>query len=114
MRWPGHIPAGKICDAPLMTIDMLPTIAALIGGKLPEHKIDGLDISDVICGKTRQVAARSALLLLPRERPRMPAQRQMEAGTAAELPRSTAGLAAVTACPPSTRCLRLVHRSFTI
>jgi len=52
MRWPGHIPAGKVCDAPLMTIDMLPTIARLIGGRLPEHKIDGLDISDVITGKT--------------------------------------------------------------
>ncbi len=52
MRWPGHIPAGKTCDAPLMTIDMLPTVAALICGKLPEHKIDGLDISDVILGRT--------------------------------------------------------------
>jgi arylsulfatase A-like enzyme len=51
MRWPGHIPAGKVCDAPLMTIDMLPTIAHLIGGRLPDHKIDGLDISDVITGK---------------------------------------------------------------
>jgi arylsulfatase len=48
MRWPGHIPAGKVCDAPLMTIDMLPTIARLIGGRLPDHKIDGLDISDVL------------------------------------------------------------------
>jgi len=28
---------------------MLPTIAKLIGAKLPEQ-IDGLDISDVICG----------------------------------------------------------------
>jgi hypothetical protein len=52
MRWPGHIPAGKGCDAPLMTIDMLPTIARLIGGRLPDHKIDGLDISDVILGKS--------------------------------------------------------------
>jgi arylsulfatase len=52
MRWPGHVPAGRECDAPLMTIDMLPTIARLIGGKLPEHRIDGLDITDVICGKT--------------------------------------------------------------
>jgi len=51
MRWPGHIPAGKVCDAPLMTIDMLPTVARLIGGRLPDHKIDGLDISDVIMGK---------------------------------------------------------------
>ena len=54
MRWPGHIPAGRVCDAPLMTIDMLPTIARLIGAKLPPNKIDGLDISEVITGKTDQ------------------------------------------------------------
>ena len=52
MRWPGHVPAGKVCDAPMMTIDMLPTLARLIGGRLPDHKIDGLDISDVILGKS--------------------------------------------------------------
>jgi arylsulfatase A-like enzyme len=54
MRWPGHIPPGTVCDAPLMTIDMFPTIARLIGGKLPQHKIDGLDITDLITGKTAQ------------------------------------------------------------
>ncbi len=54
MRWPGHVPPGTVCDAPLMTIDMFPTIARLIGSKLPEHKIDGLDITDVITGKTKQ------------------------------------------------------------
>ncbi len=54
MRWPGHIPAGKVCDAPLMTIDILPTIARLIGGRLPDHKIDGLDISAVILGESAE------------------------------------------------------------
>jgi arylsulfatase len=52
MRWPGHIKPGQVCDAPLMTIDMLPTIARLIGAKLPPNKIDGLDIADVITGKS--------------------------------------------------------------
>ena len=52
IRWPGHVPAGRTCDAPLMTIDMLPTIASLIGAKLPELKIDGLDICEVITGKS--------------------------------------------------------------
>jgi arylsulfatase A len=54
MRWPGHIPADRTCDAPLMTIDLLPTVAKLTGAKLPERKIDGLDISEVITGKTDQ------------------------------------------------------------
>lgn len=44
MRWPGKIPAGSVCNQPAMTIDLLPTIAKLIGAKLPDHKIDGLDI----------------------------------------------------------------------
>lgn len=51
MRWPGKIPAGRTCDEPLMTIDLLPTIAKWNGGTLPEHKIDGLDASDLILGK---------------------------------------------------------------
>ncbi len=54
MRWPGHIPEGSVYGAPLMTIDMLPTIARLIGAKLPPNKIDGLDISDVLTGKSDQ------------------------------------------------------------
>ena len=41
MRWPGTIPAGKTCDEPCMTIDILPTVAGLLGAKLPDHKIDG-------------------------------------------------------------------------
>jgi len=54
MRWPGHIPAGRVCDAPLMTLDMLPTIVRLIGAKSPPNKLDGLDITDVLTGKTEQ------------------------------------------------------------
>ena len=52
MRWPGHVPSGKTCDEPLMTIDLFPAIARLIGAKLPDHKIDGLDISDLILGQS--------------------------------------------------------------
>ena len=44
MWWPGTIPAGSVCREPAMTIDLLPTIAQLIGAKLPEHKIDGKNI----------------------------------------------------------------------
>ncbi len=44
MRWPGHLPANSVCKEPLMTIDLFPTLARLIGADLPQHKIDGLDI----------------------------------------------------------------------
>ena len=42
-RFPGRIPAGLVCDEPLMTIDILPTVAGLIGAPLPERRIDGRD-----------------------------------------------------------------------
>jgi arylsulfatase len=51
MRWPGRIPSGKTSDAMLMTIDLLPTIAKLVGVELPKHKIDGLDVWPLIAGE---------------------------------------------------------------
>jgi len=42
--WPGTIPGNSVCREPAMTIDLLPTIAGLIGAELPEHRIDGKDI----------------------------------------------------------------------
>lgn len=50
MRWPGHIPAGTSGDDMLMTIDLLPTFAGLIGATLPDHTIDGLDVLPLIMG----------------------------------------------------------------
>jgi arylsulfatase len=50
-RWPGVIPAGSVCHEPAMTIDLLPTIAGLIGAKLPDHTIDGLDIWPLLSGQ---------------------------------------------------------------
>ncbi|MEQ8849029.1 sulfatase [Botrimarina sp.] len=44
MRWPAKIPAGGKTDELATTMDLLPTIAALIGAELPERKIDGKDI----------------------------------------------------------------------
>ena len=51
MKWPGHIPSGTTTDTMLMSIDILPTLARVIGGKLPDHRIDGLDCWPVICGE---------------------------------------------------------------
>ncbi len=48
MRWPGHIPAGATCDELASTIDVLPTVAAIIGAELPRHKIDGKDIRSLM------------------------------------------------------------------
>ena len=52
MRWPGKISAGSTCDTMLMTIDLFPTIAKLIGAEPPTHKIDGLDVWPIIAGES--------------------------------------------------------------
>lgn len=51
MRWTGRIPAGSVCDAPGMTIDLLPTLAGIIGADLPDHPIDGRDIRPLLEGR---------------------------------------------------------------
>lgn len=51
MRWPAQVPRGSVCTEPAMTIDLLPTIARLIGARLPAHTIDGRDISALMTGK---------------------------------------------------------------
>lgn len=50
MRWPGRIPAGSECTQPAMTIDVLPTVARVIGAELPAHEIDGKDVSPLVFG----------------------------------------------------------------
>ena len=49
--WPKTVPAGSQCDELASTIDILPTFANLIGAKLPNHKIDGKDISKLLTGQ---------------------------------------------------------------
>ncbi|MBX3412955.1 MAG: sulfatase [Pirellulales bacterium] len=51
MWWPGKIPADTRCDTPAMTIDILPTVAQVIGAKLPRHKIDGRSIWPLVAGE---------------------------------------------------------------
>ncbi|MDH3584662.1 MAG: sulfatase, partial [Phycisphaerae bacterium] len=51
MWWPGRIPAGSICTEVVASIDILPTLAKLAGGKLPQRKIDGHDIWPLMSGK---------------------------------------------------------------
>jgi arylsulfatase A-like enzyme len=61
-RWPGHIPAGTVVREPAMTIDVLPTIAHLVGAPLPERPIDGLDISPLLLGEAGARSPHEALL----------------------------------------------------
>ncbi len=52
--FPGKIKAGRTIDIPMMTIDILPTIAEITGAQLPDNKIDGENIWDIWTGKSNQ------------------------------------------------------------
>lgn len=50
-RWPKKIQAGKVSALPLMTIDLLPTLAKLAGANVPQDRIiDGRDLWPVLAG----------------------------------------------------------------
>ena len=51
MRWPEKIPTGAVCHELAATIDVLPTLAKLVGAPLPAHRIDGRDIWPLMSGK---------------------------------------------------------------
>ena len=56
MRWPGRIPAGRVCEQVVTGIDLLPTVAALCGvsaANMPKFKIDGEDLSAVCLGEAK-------------------------------------------------------------
>ena len=53
MSWPGTIPAGTICNKLASTIDLLPTITSITDGKLPNHKIDGINIFSLMQGDSK-------------------------------------------------------------
>lgn len=50
MRWKGTIPAGVVVNQLSSTIDILPTIANITHTSLPDHKIDGVDLTELIKG----------------------------------------------------------------
>ena len=53
VRWPGHVPAGRVDDDSVVTgVDLLPTFCALAGAEIPaDHKLDGEDRSGVLLGR---------------------------------------------------------------
>jgi arylsulfatase A-like enzyme len=52
VRWPGHVPAGKLYDAPVIQLDILPTALTAAGVDISkEKKLDGLDLIPYLMGK---------------------------------------------------------------
>ncbi|MBK1880510.1 sulfatase family protein [Pelagicoccus mobilis] len=49
MRWPGHIPEGRVSDAPISLIELTSSLVALSGSDIPEG-MQGDDLSALILG----------------------------------------------------------------
>ena len=57
VRWPNHVPAGRVSGAILATIDLLPTLATWAGYAVPSDRtIHGVDQSDLLLGKSESGA----------------------------------------------------------
>ena len=52
-RWPEVLAAGKTSDAPVSVMDLLPTLAAAAGAKVPEG-VDGVDLLPHLRGETKE------------------------------------------------------------
>jgi arylsulfatase len=52
IRWPGKVPAGTISNEIVHEMDLFPTFARIVGGKVPKDRvIDGVDQRDFFLGK---------------------------------------------------------------
>jgi arylsulfatase A-like enzyme len=61
--WPGRVPAGRVCEEFISALDILPTLAALVGAKL-DRPLDGLDVSAVLLGEKGARSPRTTLYSL--------------------------------------------------
>jgi arylsulfatase A-like enzyme len=51
VQWKGHLPAGKIYEHPVSSLDIVPTAVAAAGGSLAgEHPLDGVDLVPYLSG----------------------------------------------------------------
>ena len=63
IRWPGEIKAGRVSDEIVHAMDLFPTIARIVGGKVPDDRvIDGIDMSAFLLGR-RKASGREGLIV---------------------------------------------------
>lgn len=68
VRWPGNIPAGGVSNEIVHEMDLLPTLAAIAGGTIPEDRIiDGMNLVDFMKGTTPKSPRESVIVYVGKE-----------------------------------------------
>ena len=63
VRWPNKIKAGRVSDEIVHAMDIFPTLARIVGGKIPHDRpIDGIDMSHFFTGKS-EVSGRDGFVV---------------------------------------------------
>lgn len=66
VRWPGVTPEGSVCEEPVTSCDLLPTLATILGLENSlASPIDGVDIHKLLKDPTSQLARRSLFFHYP-------------------------------------------------
>ncbi len=56
VQWKGRLPAGKVYDKPIISLDILPTVLAAAGAELKEEwKLDGVNLLPFLTGEKQGV-----------------------------------------------------------
>jgi len=54
VRWPDKLPKGTVCDEPVISLDVMPTICAAVGAELPGDRVyDGRNMLPVLNGQAK-------------------------------------------------------------
>jgi arylsulfatase len=51
VRWPGHVPQGRVSDKVVTALDLAPTLLAMTGVTKKIDGVDGRDVSDLMLGR---------------------------------------------------------------
>lgn len=62
VKWPGTLEAGKVREEWISQLDVLPTLAAICGLRLPEKPLDGVNVESVLLGHGPMPERKKALL----------------------------------------------------
>jgi arylsulfatase A-like enzyme len=53
-RWPGRVAPGTVCDVPINSVDLYPTLLELAGAEAPpDHALDGVSYAGLLTGAAK-------------------------------------------------------------